>query len=101
MLEGTWKAAQGEERELWRGLAQLAVGLTHLRRGNVKGGAALLERGAGRLAAFTDHPPYDVDVAGLRAWALDVVERVRAADGRLGEGATPPEVQPPPRLRRD
>ena len=29
VLEGTWKAAPAAERDLWQGLAQLAVGLTH------------------------------------------------------------------------
>src|SRR4029079_9854938 len=29
VLEGTWKAASQDERDLWQGLAQLAVGLTH------------------------------------------------------------------------
>src|SRR3546814_317469 len=30
ILEGTWKSAPPEERDLWQGLAQLAVGLTPL-----------------------------------------------------------------------
>ena len=34
VLEGTWKAAPDAERDLWQGLAQLAVGLTHRARGN-------------------------------------------------------------------
>ena len=46
VLEGTWKAAPEHERELWQGLAQLAVGLTHRARGNPVGAARLLERGA-------------------------------------------------------
>ncbi|MDQ6649190.1 MAG: DUF309 domain-containing protein, partial [Actinomycetota bacterium] len=29
VLEALWKAAPAPERELWRGLAQVAVGLTH------------------------------------------------------------------------
>ena len=37
VLEGTWKAAPEHERELWQGLAQLAVGLTHRARGNPVG----------------------------------------------------------------
>ena len=45
VLEDAWKAAPEAERELWRGLAQLAVGLTHAARGNTRGGVALLERG--------------------------------------------------------
>ncbi|MDX3612873.1 DUF309 domain-containing protein [Streptomyces europaeiscabiei] len=46
VFEDAWKSGPDEERPLWRGLAQLAVGLTHSARGNVKGGALLLRRGA-------------------------------------------------------
>ena len=45
VLEGTWKAAPAAERDLWQGLAQLAVGLTHRARGNAAGAATLLRRG--------------------------------------------------------
>src|ERR1700716_548567 len=41
VLESTWKAAAPADRELWRGLAQLAVGLTHARRGNSVGAVQL------------------------------------------------------------
>src|SRR5215831_2904044 len=44
VLEASWKAAPAAERELWRGLAQIAVGLTHVQRGNATGAAALLRR---------------------------------------------------------
>ena len=47
VLEASWKQAPAAERELWRGLAQLAVGLTHAQRGNARGAAALLRRGGG------------------------------------------------------
>lgn len=46
VFEAAWKSIRGPERELWRGLAQIAVGLTHARRGNARGAAALLRRGA-------------------------------------------------------
>jgi hypothetical protein len=50
VFEAAWKASQGRpERELWRGLAQIAVGLTHARRGNATGAVALLRRGAARV----------------------------------------------------
>src|SRR5262249_52932784 len=42
VLESSWHAAPQAERELWRGLAQLAVGLTHASRGNARGAVALL-----------------------------------------------------------
>lgn len=55
VFEDAWKSGPVAERELWRGLAQLAVGLTHAARGNVTGGARLLRRGAAALAEFTEH----------------------------------------------
>ncbi|MBY8848188.1 DUF309 domain-containing protein [Saccharothrix longispora] len=69
VLEDAWKAAPGHERELWRGLAQLAVGLTHSARGNASGARSLLGRGAANIAPYTDEPPHGIDVAGLVAWA--------------------------------
>jgi uncharacterized protein len=52
VFEAAWKSLGGPERELWRGLAQIAVGLTHAKRGNAGGSVALLRRGAGHVAAF-------------------------------------------------
>src|SRR3954453_19274086 len=49
VLEAVWKSTEGPERALWRGLAQLAVGLTHRDRGNPRGSAALLARAAETL----------------------------------------------------
>jgi hypothetical protein len=49
VFEAAWKSAQGPERELWRGMAQIAVGLTHARRGNAQGAVALLRRGAAQV----------------------------------------------------
>ncbi|SHF57280.1 DUF309 domain-containing protein [Geodermatophilus nigrescens] len=69
VLEDAWKAAPGEERQLWRGLAQLAVGLTHAARGNARGAATLVERGAANVAPYAAAPPHGLDVAGLLAWA--------------------------------
>ncbi len=76
VLEGTWKAAPDGERELWRGLAQLAVGLTHIRRGNAVGAVQLLRRAADRIEGYAEDPPYGVDAARLVAWARDLALRV-------------------------
>ena len=64
VLEGTWKAAPQDERKLWQGLAQLAVGMTHVLRGNASGAQALLRRGRDRIAPYAGAPPHDIDVAG-------------------------------------
>ena len=74
-LEVRWKSCPDEERELWQGLAQLCVGLTHQARGNAVGASRLLERAAARLEAYeqTAAPTYGLDLAALIACA-----RVRA-----------------------
>ena len=69
VLEDAWKSAPESERQLWRGLAQLAVGLTHAARGNARGASTLLERGAGNLIPYAAAPPHGIDVAGLVVWA--------------------------------
>ncbi|MBO2455534.1 DUF309 domain-containing protein [Actinomadura barringtoniae] len=65
VLEAVWKAAPESERELWRGLAQVAVGITHLRRGNTRGAQALLSRAADRLEPYATAPPHNIDVQGI------------------------------------
>jgi uncharacterized protein len=79
VLEAVWKAAPDAERDLWQGLAQLAVGLTHARRGNALGAVTLLRRGAKRLAAYPDAGPYLIDVAGLRASSTELAARIEAS----------------------
>lgn len=83
VLEGTWKAAPEAERDLWRGLAQLAVGVTHIQRGNLGGASRLLDRGAQRVAGYSADPPYGIDVSGLVAWARDLADRAVRADGEV------------------
>ena len=72
VLEDAWKCAPERERQLWRGLAQLAVGMTHALRGNTRGAATLLERGADNIAPCAAGRPHGIDVAGLAAWARDL-----------------------------
>ena len=90
VLEGTWKAAPQDERDLWQGLAQLAVGLTHRARGNTSGASTLLLRGAARIEPYADAPPYGIDVPGL----------VVAARALAAEPLVPDESPRSLRLRR-
>ena len=69
LLEEQWKSAPPAERELWQGLAQLAVGLTHQRRGNLPGATSVTTRGADAVARYSAEPPHGIDVDGLTAWA--------------------------------
>ncbi|WP_405913859.1 DUF309 domain-containing protein [Streptomyces sp. NBC_00963] len=77
VFEDAWKAGPESERALWRGLAQLAVGLTHAARGNTAGGARLLLRGAGGLAAYPEPMPYGIDIGGLTVWAEQLAGGLR------------------------
>ncbi|MGH3686146.1 MAG: DUF309 domain-containing protein [Pseudonocardiaceae bacterium] len=76
VFEGVWKATEGEHRELWQGLAQLAVGLTHVQRGNAKGAVTLLRRGADRIDPYAAAPPHGLDVAGLAGHARSLAARI-------------------------
>jgi hypothetical protein len=95
VLEAAWKAAPDPERELWKGLAQMAVGFTHVRRGNAQGAQALLRRAADRIAAY-DPAPY-----GIAAGSLS--ERARTLADRIGrDGLTSVTVDDlAPRLVQD
>jgi hypothetical protein len=76
VLEAAWKTAPVPERDLWQGLAQLAVGLTHALRGNARGAVTLLRRGADRLSGCPAPAPHDVDVAGLQQSCRDLADRI-------------------------
>ncbi|MGI8536050.1 MAG: DUF309 domain-containing protein [Mycobacteriales bacterium] len=81
VLEARWKTAPPDERDLWQGLAQVCVGLTHLQRGNRVGGARLLRRGAGRLGGYVG-PTYGVDAVRVARQALRRADEIEA--GRSG-----------------
>ncbi|HEY0870445.1 MAG TPA: DUF309 domain-containing protein [Acidothermaceae bacterium] len=68
VLEALWKTQPDAERDLWQGLAQIAVGLTHALRGNAVGAATLLRRGARRVAAYGGQT-YGIAVGGVVSWA--------------------------------
>lgn len=76
VLEAVWKAAAEGERELWRALAQLAVGLTHAQRGNARGAVALLDRAADTLGRWTGPAPAGVDLDGVRTYAERLARRI-------------------------
>jgi len=87
VLEARWKSCPDAERELWQGLAQLAVGLTHAARGNAAGAARLLDRGAGHLDAYAagGGPAYGLDLTEIVAWV-----RRRAAPAASDRGTMEP-----------
>ncbi|KFG72492.1 hypothetical protein FM21_16405 [Streptomyces mutabilis] len=97
VFEDAWKSGPEQERELWRGMAQLAVGLTHAARGNVTGGARLLRRGAGAVADWAasesgQERPHGMDLGAIAAWARDLA-------GEVADGASVDAGARAPRLR--
>ncbi|MGO4601951.1 DUF309 domain-containing protein [Terrabacter sp. 2YAF2] len=78
VLEARWKAGPVEERDLWQGLAQVCVAMTHAARGNQVGADRLFDRAAERLTAF--------EATGRWAYGLDVnavIEQARSHVGKL------------------
>ena len=87
VLEAAWKSGPADERDLWQGLAQIAVGLTHARRGNARGAVALLSRGAERVRGYQAGAssqraggrltsPFGMNVAVFLAAADDLAARI-------------------------
>ena len=79
VLEGVWKAAPAAERELWRALAQVAVGLTHAQRGNARGAVALLSRAADGIGRWVGPAPADLDLHGVRTQVEELAGRIERA----------------------
>ncbi|MGW5388037.1 DUF309 domain-containing protein [Nocardia sp. NPDC003963] len=116
VLESVWKNGPNAERMLWQGLAQYAVGLTHIQRGNPKGARTLLVRAVQRLRTFdpaaagytADELPYDLDGPGLIAHAETLLAELTGpagsgSDTDDGARTEPPEIAVSalmPRLRR-
>ena len=98
VLEGVWKASGPETRELWRALAQVAVGLTHAQRGNARGAVSLLDRGAEGVRAWrvgaTVPAPAGLDLDAICRYADELAEQI----GRSPDGAVPAD-RLSPRLR--
>lgn len=85
VLEAAWKNGPEPERELWQGLAQMAVGITHVQRGNPKGAKTLFERA--RLRLRTVHgEPHGIDISGLIAFLDDNLASPSDAPPKLVSG---------------
>jgi hypothetical protein len=76
VLEAVWKSSDPAERDLWQGLAQVAVGLTHALRGNQAGAATLLRRGAVRVSRYDGPVPEEIDKDAVSASAMALAARI-------------------------
>ncbi|WP_433661015.1 DUF309 domain-containing protein [Nocardia sp. CA-128927] len=92
VLEAAWKNGPFAERMLWQALAQLAVGVTHIQRGNPKGARTLLTRAVTRL---TEYRPadgadtYGIDHAGLISHSQALIDALDAQTPISPEELTP------------
>jgi hypothetical protein len=84
VLEATWKSSPAGERALWKGLAQIAVGLTHARRGNSRGAVTLLRRGAAAVASYAAEQGPAAGAARSQPAGLDL-EAILSASNNLAD----------------
>ncbi|BBZ32266.1 DUF309 domain-containing protein [Mycolicibacterium confluentis] len=89
VFEAAWKTGPAAERALWQALAQFAVGITHIQRGNPRGAAALLRRASDRIDEVPRPLPYGIDGDGLIESAQTI-----AADLDAGADITPSRLRP-------
>lgn len=84
-LEHAWNAEEGEAKNLYRGILQVAVTYLHIRRGNYNGAVKVYERSR----KWLDGLPAickGVDVEGLRRDVEKVMEAIqRIGPERIGE----------------
>ena len=79
-VEDLWIGSEGEVRDFYQGIIQIAVSLHHWRNGNFGGAVSLLKGGVGYLGHVSGQCQW-VDVAGLIADA----GKLRAALEELGK----------------
>jgi hypothetical protein len=89
VLEAAWKNGPDTEKTLWQALAQLAVGITHVQRGNVNGAVTVLRRASAGLAENDRPAPYAIDVAGLVHYADVLIDDLDA-----NAAVTPERLRP-------
>jgi hypothetical protein len=82
LLEHVWRSAARSDKDLWKGVIQVAVAGVHLQRGNMLGARRLIGRALDRLEGLPD-AHRGVDVVLLRRTA-------QAASDLLDAGQVPP-----------
>lgn len=91
--ETAWHPSPASERDFWQGITQIAVGFTHLGRGNANGAVTLLRRGAGRIEPYGEsfHGVPCATLAARAREAADLIER----DGPAANIQAPRLPSPP------
>lgn len=84
VLESAWKSAPAPERDLWQGLAQLAVAATHAARGNTAGAATVMKRARTNISPYNTDPPYSIDVQSLTDWCDKALIELPKPGAKIG-----------------
>lgn len=85
-LEEIWQEEDGELREFYKGLIQLAAAFVHISRGNSTGADRLLRTSLGYLTRYRESGALGFDVDALMTAAERSHDRVRGLGaGRIGE----------------
>jgi len=97
-FEHAWKDERGDDadRDFWKGVTQVAVGLCHVQRGNAPGAVTLLRRAAENLGPYPS-PHLRVDTRRLEAEARRVASEIEATgETRARRFPRFPIVEPSP-----
>lgn len=78
-FEEVWQEEQGEVRDLYKGLIQIAAAFVHLTRGNFTGAERLLRTALGYLESYRVEEAMGFDVATICRSTEDVHARLIAA----------------------
>ena len=94
VLEARWKAGPVDERDLWQGLAQVCVAITHAARGNQSGADRLADRADTTLAVYvaTGRPTYGADLTAV----MECARRRVTGRGSSNVQGAPPDMQKAP-----
>jgi predicted metal-dependent hydrolase len=84
--ETLWRAATDEERDFFQGLIQIAAGLLHLQRRNLRGARNKLGEGLARLR------PYEPSYHGI--FVNELIGQATRLLGELNEGHLPYLIPP-------
>ncbi len=74
-LEQLWLDEQGPQRDLYKGILQIGIGLRHLQRNNINGARRLLENGSNLIEPFTP-VCFGIDLLSLQNDARSVLLRL-------------------------
>jgi len=85
-IEEIWQEEQGDVRDLYKGLIQVAAAFVHVSRGNRRGAERLLRTGLGYLAPYREHGAMGFELA---SFCTRTEEVLKLLDVR---GTTPAET---------